>query len=182
MITFMDATEGGEQTRGTEECAFTLRGATVVLNQFPCPRFVHTYAALMPKQWKSKNQLEKDHKANLERMSKFNQKKSEEQAVKDSLARQQALEQLGITQEFNHLDHAKIYSYADQAVAAPIETVDSSIPPPEVTYETLDEGRLPQAPTEEPIILRRLKPLGSKRAFRQLRLRRGSNRGAHHYY
>ena len=168
MITFMDATEGGEQTRGTEECAFTLQN-TVVLNEFPGPMFVHTYAALMPKQRKSKNQLEKDRKANLERMSKFNQKKSEEQAVKDSLARQQALEQLGITQEFNHLDHAKIYSYADHAVAAPIETVDSSIPPPEVTYETLDEGRLPQAPPEKHIILHRLNPLASKRAFRLIR-------------
>ena len=60
-------------------------------------------------------------------------KKSEEQAVTDSLARQQALEQLGITQDFNHLDHAKIYSFADHAVEAPIETVDSSIPPPDIT-------------------------------------------------
>ena len=66
-------------------------------------------------------------------MSKFNQKKTEEQAVKDSQARQQALEKLGITQEFNHLDHAKIYSYADHAVSAPIESVDASFPPPEIT-------------------------------------------------
>ncbi len=63
------------------------------------------------------------------------------------------------------MDHAKIYSYADRAVAAPIETVNTSIPPPKLTYETLDEGRLPQAPTKEPI-LRRLKLLGSKRALR----------------
>jgi len=88
---------------------------------------------LMVKQRKSKNQLEKDRQANLERMSQFCQKKAEEQAVKDSLARQQALEQLGITQDFNHLDHAKIYSFADHAVEAPIETIISSIPPPEIT-------------------------------------------------
>ena len=125
--------------------------------------------ALMPKQRKSTNQLEKDRQANRERMSKFCQKKSEEQAVQDSLARQQALELLGITQEFNRLDHAKIYNYADHAVAAPIEAVDTSIPPPAVTYEALDEGRLLQAPTEELIILRRLKPLGSERALRFMR-------------
>ena len=105
------------------------------------------------KQRKSKGQLEKIASASRERMSKFLQKKDEERALKGSLARQQALEQLGITQEFNHSDHAEIYSYADHAVAAPIETVDASIPPPEVTYETLDEGRLPQAPTKEPSIL-----------------------------
>jgi len=65
--------------------------------------------------------------------------------IHDSLARQQALEQLGITQKFNHADHAEIYRFAADAVEAPIETVDGSIPPPEVTHETLDEGRLPQA-------------------------------------
>ena len=105
------------------------------------------------KQRKSKRQLEKIASASRERMSKFLQKKDEERALKGSLARQQALEQLGITQEFNHSDHAEIYSYADHVVAAPNETVDASIPPPEVTYETLDEGRLPQAPTEEPSII-----------------------------
>ena len=85
-------------------------------------------------------------------MSKFLQKKDEERAEKDSLARQQALERLGITQEFNHADHKEIYNYSAEAVEAPIEMVDGSIPPPEVTYETLDEGRIPQAPTERPIV------------------------------
>ena len=122
----------------------------------------------MPKRRKSGNQLEKDRQKNRERMSNFLQKKDAVQAEKDSLARQQALEHLGITQEFNHADHAEIYRFAADAVEAPIETVDGSIPPPEVTHETLDEGRLPQAPTEEPSILR-LKPLGSKRALGFLR-------------
>jgi hypothetical protein len=85
---------------------------------------LHTNFAFMPKKQNSKNQLEKDRQANSEQMSKFCQKKSGEQVLGDSLARQQALEQLGITQDFNRLDHAKIYSYADRAVAAPIETVD----------------------------------------------------------
>ena len=117
----------------------------------------------MPRRRKSSNQLDKDHQDNRERMSKFLQKKVEEQAEKDLLARQQALEQLSITQEFNHADHAEIYSYASDAVEAPIETVDGSIPPPEVAHEMHDEGCLPQAPTEEPIVCQ--KPLGSKWAI-----------------
>ena len=60
-------------------------------------------------------------------MSKFCKKKSEEQALKDSSARQQALKQLGITQEFNNSDHAEIYNFADCAHVAPIETVDASV-------------------------------------------------------
>jgi hypothetical protein len=121
----------------------------------------------MPKNRKSKKQLEKNIQDNRERMSTFLQKKDAERAEKDSLARKQALERLGITQEFNHADHAEIYNYSAEVVEAPIETVDGSIPPPEVTHETLDEGRIPQAPTERPIV--RQRPLGSKRALRFMR-------------
>ena len=96
----------------------------------------------MVKKRKSKKQLEKDRDDNRERMSKFAQKKSEEQTVKDSLARQQALEQLGITQEFNYADHAEIYNYADHAVAAPIEIVDASIPPPKISIEKLGASHI----------------------------------------
>ena len=81
----------------------------------------------MPKKRKSSKQLEKDRQENRERMSEFCKKKTEEQALKDSLARQQALKQLGITQEFNYSDHAEIYNYADRAHAAPIETIDSPL-------------------------------------------------------
>jgi len=87
----------------------------------------------MAKRRKSSKQLEKDVQQNRERMSDFCKKKTEEQALKDSLARQQALKRLGITEEFNYSDHAEIYNYADRAHAAPIETVDASIPPPEIT-------------------------------------------------
>ena len=68
--------------------------------------------AKMPKNRKSKKQLEKNVQDNRERMSTFLQKKDEERAEKDSLARKQALERLGITQEFNHADHAEIYNYS----------------------------------------------------------------------
>jgi len=62
---------------------------------------------------KSKKQLEKKVQDSRERMSTFLQKKDEERAEKDSLARKQALERLGITQEFNHADHVEIYNYSD---------------------------------------------------------------------
>ena len=73
---------------------------------------------------------EKDPQENRERMSEFCKKKSEEQALKDSSARQQALKQLGITQEFNNSGHAEIYNYAARA---PIESVDANVHPPEST-------------------------------------------------
>ena len=97
-------------------------------------------------------------------MSKFLQIKDEERAVKDSLARQKALEQLGITQEFNYSDRTEIYNYADQAHAAPIETVDASIPPPEITIEQLDASRILPPETIDPSKLRI--DLSSRRAVR----------------
>ncbi len=59
----------------------------------------------------------------------------EEQDAKESLAQRQALEKLGISQEFNYADHSEIYNYAYHAVDAPSETVDASIAPPEITIE-----------------------------------------------
>ena len=118
----------------------------------------------MPKQRKSRKQLEKNVQDNRERMSKFLQKKDEERAEKDSLARKQALERLGITQEFNYADYAEIYNYADQAHAAPIETVDASIPPPEITIEQLDASRIIPPETIDPSKLRL--DLSSRRAVR----------------
>jgi hypothetical protein len=49
---------------------------------------------------------------------------------------------LGITQEFNNSDNAKIYNYAGHAIKAPIETVDASIAPPEKTIEQLDASSI----------------------------------------
>ena len=118
---------------------------------------------------KSANQKEKQRDDNRKRISEFCNRKADEQAAKDSVAREQALTKLGVREKFNFEDHKEIYNYSAEAVEAPIETVDGSIPPPEVTYETLDEGRLPQAPTEEPSIILRLKPLGSKLALRFMR-------------
>jgi hypothetical protein len=92
----------------------------------------------MAKKRKSSNQLEKDRQENRERLSKFAEKKMEEQDAKESQARQQALKKLDITQEFNYSDHKEVYNYADHAVEAPIETVDASISPPEITIEQLD--------------------------------------------
>ena len=93
----------------------------------------------MPKRRKSSKQLEKDRQENREWMSEFCKKKSE-----DSSARQQALKQLDITKEFNFSDHAEIYNYADCAHAAPIETVDATVHPPEITqYPDLSQCSSP---------------------------------------
>jgi hypothetical protein len=47
-------------------------------------------------------------------MSEFDQKKAEEQGVKDSLAQQEALGKLGITREFKaeSSDHTKLYNWS----------------------------------------------------------------------
>jgi hypothetical protein len=42
-------------------------------------------------------------------------------------ALQQALEKLGIKQEFDYTDHAEVYNHADHAVNAQMETVNASI-------------------------------------------------------
>jgi len=108
------------------------------------PMFIHLYTQngldqfCMVKKRKSSNQLEKDRQDNRERMSTFAQKKMEERDAKESQARTQALEKLGITQEFKYKHHAEIYKYADHAVEAPIVTVDASIAPPKITIEQLE--------------------------------------------
>jgi hypothetical protein len=59
------------------------------------------------KKRKSNNRLEKDRQDSCELVLTCAQKRVEEQAVKDSLARKHALELLGLTQEFNYSDHFK---------------------------------------------------------------------------
>ena len=75
-------------------------------------------------------------------MSKICNKKAEELAAKDSLAREQALS-LGLKEKFNFEHHKEIYNYSAEVVAAPIQMVDSSIAPLEKTvkqlYEELDK-------------------------------------------
>ena len=83
---------------------------------------------------KSRNQKQKLREKDVEKRTKFNNKKAEEQQGKDAMAREAALERLGITQEFGFEDHAGIYSYADSPInQAPIKMIDTTIQPPEVT-------------------------------------------------
>ena len=132
MTSSMDAQREGRQTKTrTGSCMLTFWRKKFNGLPSPGPKALPARKK-MAKKRKTPNQLEKKRQDNAERMSKFLQKKDEERALKDSLARQQALEQLGITKEFNYSDHAEIYSYADRTHTAPIETVDASIPPPEI--------------------------------------------------
>jgi hypothetical protein len=82
----------------------------------------------MVKKRKSNNRLEKDSQDSCERVLTFTQKQVEEQAVKDSLAWKHALELLGLTQEFNHLDHSKFTTVLIMLwrPRSSIETVDHS--------------------------------------------------------
>ena len=85
---------------------------------------------------KSRNQKQKLREKDVEKRTKFNNKKAEEQQGKDAMAREAALERLGITQEFGFEDHAGIYSYADNNSPineAPIKIVDASVDPPALT-------------------------------------------------
>ena len=82
----------------------------------------------MPKQRKSKNQLEKQRDQSRQRNEEFFIKKDMERDSKDAMARQAALEKLGI---FSFEDHDAIYSYADYS--APLQMIDASVAPPAVT-------------------------------------------------
>jgi len=85
----------------------------------------------MPKQRKSKSQLEKKSHDSRQRIEKFLIEKDKTRDAEGSMARQAALEKLGLQQEFGFKDHDGIYSYADYS--APIKTIDASVAPPVVT-------------------------------------------------
>jgi hypothetical protein len=85
----------------------------------------------MPKQRKSKNQLEKQRDQSRQRNEEFFIKRDMERDSKDAMARQAALEKLGIAHEFSFENHEAIYSYADYS--APLQMIDASVAPPAVT-------------------------------------------------
>ena len=68
----------------------------------------------MPKQTKSKSQLEKKSR---QRNENFLIEKDKKRDAEGSMARQAALEKLGIQEEFGFKDHDGIYSYADSSMA-----------------------------------------------------------------
>ena len=92
---------------------------------------------------KSKKQIEKQRENNRERLRKFNQKKEEEQALKDAEARQAALEKLGITQKFDYADHAEIYNSAGHREGSPMESTHSSIPD-QLSDELISSNTIPE--------------------------------------
>ena len=85
----------------------------------------------MNKQKKSKSQLEKKSHDSRQRIEKFLIEKDKTRDAEGSMARQAALEKLGIQEEFGFKDHDGIYSYADYS--APIKMIDASVAPPAVT-------------------------------------------------
>ena len=85
----------------------------------------------MAKKRKSNNELEKQRDKSRERLQKFVIKKDKERDAKDSMAREAALQKLGIAQAFGFENHDEIYSFADPS--APIKMVDATVAPPAVT-------------------------------------------------
>ena len=90
----------------------------------------------MVKQTKSKNQLEKQRVENRQRCEKFFIKKDEQRDAKGSMARQAALDKLGIKLSYDFEDHKKDYNYAQERAPfnqapnrPPIKMIDASIDP-----------------------------------------------------
>jgi hypothetical protein len=74
-----------------------------------------------------------------QKFARYQIKKAEEKQAKDTMARQAALEKMGIPvtqQEFGFEDHKGIYNYAQERAPshhAPIKMIDASNEPPDVT-------------------------------------------------
>ena len=87
----------------------------------------------------SRKNKEKKHQSELQRLQTYNNKKAEEQQSKDMIARQKALEKMDVPveqQQFGYKDHREIYNYAQERAPfnqPPIEMIDASVAPPEVT-------------------------------------------------
>ena len=79
---------------------------------------------------------EKKRHSDLQKLQRFNNKNTEEQQAKDKMARQAALEKMGMPveqQEFGLEDHKALYNYAQQRVLhqqAPIKVIDALVAPP----------------------------------------------------
>jgi hypothetical protein len=82
---------------------------------------------------------EKKLQSDLQKLQTYNNKKAEEQQTQDMMARQAALEKMGVPVEqqlFGYEDHRAIYNYSQERAPhhqPPIKTIDASVAPPEVT-------------------------------------------------
>ena len=74
-----------------------------------------------------------------QKFARYQIKKAEEKQAKDTMARQAALEKMGMPveqQNFGYEDYRAIYNYAQERGPhhqPPIRTIDASVAPPEVT-------------------------------------------------
>ena len=82
---------------------------------------------------------EKQRELHSQKFAKYQIKKAEEQQAKDTMARQAALEKMGMPveqQEFGFEDHKELYSYAQERAPhhqPPIKVINASVAPPDVT-------------------------------------------------
>ena len=76
----------------------------------------------------SRKNKDKKHQSDLQRLQIYNNKKAEEQQSKDMMARQKALEKMGVPveqQQFGYEDHREIYNYARRSQSHFVPRVSS---------------------------------------------------------
>ena len=87
----------------------------------------------------SSTRKEKKRESHFLKYAAYNNMKAEEQQTKDMMARQAALETMGMPveqQEFCFEDHKALYNYAQERASfnqPPVKIIDESVASPEVT-------------------------------------------------
>ena len=87
----------------------------------------------------SSTRKEKKRESHFQKFSAYNNRKAEEQQSKDMMARQAALDAMGMPveqQEFGFEDHKALYNYTQERAPfnqPPIKIIYASVAPPEVT-------------------------------------------------
>ena len=81
----------------------------------------------MPKKRKSDTRLAKEREGGQKRIQEKIIKREEKKLEEGMIAREDALKNAGIKQEYNYADHQHIYNYGDDRDVAPIETIGYQI-------------------------------------------------------
>jgi hypothetical protein len=81
----------------------------------------------MPKKRKSDTRLEKEREGGHKRLQEKIIKREEKKLEEGMIAREDALKNAGIKQEYNYADHQHIYNSAGDRDVAPIETIGNKI-------------------------------------------------------
>jgi hypothetical protein len=81
----------------------------------------------MAKKRKSDNRLAKEREEGHKRIEQKIIKKEQKKLEEGMIAREKALGDAGVKQEYNYVDHQHIYNYGNDNEGAPIETIGDKI-------------------------------------------------------